>query len=167
MDSCANGMGLLLLTALTATKKAGFRLVWQTQKSTTETRPTMSINYLAIKHLHLTCVGLSGSFFLLRGIWKMRDSAMLDKRWVKVLPHVIDTLLLASALTLAVLSGQYPFQQNWLTAKLFALILYIVLGTVALKRGKTPAIRTAAFIAAILVFAYIISVALSKQVIPF
>lgn len=167
MDSCANGMGLLLLTALTATKKAGFRLVWQTQKSTTETRPTMSINYLAIKHLHLTCVGLSGSLFLLRGIWKMRDSAMLDKRWVKVLPHVIDTLLLASALTLAVLSGQYPFQQNWLTAKLFALILYIVLGTVALKRGKTPAIRTAAFIAAILVFAYIISVALSKQVIPF
>ncbi|BBB69963.1 siroheme synthase [Undibacterium sp. YM2] len=127
----------------------------------------MSINYLAIKHLHLTCVGLSGSLFLLRGIWKMRDSAMLDKRWVKVLPHVIDTLLLASALTLAVLSGQYPFQQNWLTAKLFALILYIVLGTVALKRGKTPAIRTAAFIAAILVFAYIISVALSKQVIPF
>ncbi|BBB63994.1 siroheme synthase [Undibacterium sp. KW1] len=127
----------------------------------------MSINYLAIKHLHLTCVGLSGSLFLLRGIWKMRDSAMLDKRWVKVLPHVIDTLLLASALTLAVLSGQYPFQQNWLTAKLFALILYIVLGTVALKRGKTPAIRTAAFIAAVLVFAYIISVALSKQVIPF
>nr|WP_162044830.1 SirB2 family protein [Undibacterium sp. YM2] len=125
------------------------------------------MNYLAIKHLHLTCVGLSGSLFLLRGIWKMRDSAMLDKRWVKVLPHVIDTLLLASALTLAVLSGQYPFQQNWLTAKLFALILYIVLGTVALKRGKTPAIRTAAFIAAILVFAYIISVALSKQVIPF
>jgi uncharacterized membrane protein SirB2 len=167
MDSCANGMGLLLLTALTATKKAGFRLVWQTQKSTTETRPTMSINYLAIKHLHLTCVGLSGSLFLLRGIWKMRDSAMLDKRWVKVLPHVIDTLLLASALTLAVLSGQYPFQQNWLTAKLFALILYIVLGTVALKRGKTPAMRTAAFIAAVLVFAYIISVALSKQVIPF
>nr|WP_162062150.1 SirB2 family protein [Undibacterium sp. KW1] len=125
------------------------------------------MNYLAIKHLHLTCVGLSGSLFLLRGIWKMRDSAMLDKRWVKVLPHVIDTLLLASALTLAVLSGQYPFQQNWLTAKLFALILYIVLGTVALKRGKTPAIRTAAFIAAVLVFAYIISVALSKQVIPF
>ncbi|MFZ6676720.1 SirB2 family protein [Undibacterium sp. Tian12W] len=127
----------------------------------------MPISYLAVKHLHLTCVGLSGSLFLLRAIWKMRGSAMLDKRWVKVLPHVIDTLLLASALTLAVLSGQYPFQQNWLTAKLFALILYIVLGTVALKRGKTPAIRTAAFIAAILVFAYIISVALSKQVIPF
>ena len=120
----------------------------------------MSINYIAIKHLHLTCVGLSGS-------WKMRGSAMLDKRWVKVLPHVIDTLLLASALTLAVLSGQYPFQQNWLTAKLFALTLYIVLGTLALKRGKTPAIRTTAFVAAILVFAYIISVALSRQVIPF
>lgn len=127
----------------------------------------MSISYLAIKHLHLTCVGLSGSLFLLRGIWKMRDSAMLQQRWVKILPHVIDTILLGSALALAWWSGQYPFQQNWLTAKLLALLLYIALGTLALKRGKTPAIRLAAFIAAILTFIYIISVALSRQPIPF
>jgi len=127
----------------------------------------MSISYLAIKHLHLTCVGLSGSMFLLRGIWKMRDSAMLQQRWVKILPHVIDTVLLTSALTLAWWSGQYPFQQNWLTAKLLALLLYIALGTLALKRGKTPAIRLAAFVAAVLVFIYIISVALSRQPIPF
>ncbi|PXX45079.1 SirB2 family protein [Undibacterium pigrum] len=127
----------------------------------------MSISYLAIKHLHLTCVGLSGSLFLLRGIWKMRDSAMLQQRWVKILPHVIDTILLGSALTLACWSGQYPFQQNWLTAKLLALLLYIALGTLALKRGKTPAIRLAAFIAAIATFIYIVSVALSRQPIPF
>ncbi|MFZ6741885.1 SirB2 family protein [Undibacterium sp. JH2W] len=126
----------------------------------------MSISYLAIKHLHLTCVGLSGSLFLLRGFWRMRDSVLLNQRWVRIVPHLIDTLLLASALTLAVMSGQYPFQQNWLTAKLLALLLYIVLGTIALKRGKTPAIRTAAFAAAILTFAYIISVALSRQAIP-
>nr|WP_110254982.1 SirB2 family protein [Undibacterium pigrum] len=125
------------------------------------------MSYLAIKHLHLTCVGLSGSLFLLRGIWKMRDSAMLQQRWVKILPHVIDTILLGSALTLACWSGQYPFQQNWLTAKLLALLLYIALGTLALKRGKTPAIRLAAFIAAIATFIYIVSVALSRQPIPF
>ena len=127
----------------------------------------MSLSYLAIKHLHLTCVGFSGSLFLLRGVWKMRDSVMLRQRWVKILPHAIDTVLLGSAITLAWWSGQYPFQQNWLTAKLLALLLYIALGTLALKRGKTPAIRIAAFIAAILTYIYIISVALSRQPIPF
>ncbi|MFZ6871673.1 SirB2 family protein [Undibacterium sp. Di27W] len=148
------------------TKNDGFRLVLQAQKNYRGLSFAMSISYLAIKHLHLTCVGLSGSLFLLRGFWRMRDSVLLNQRWVRIVPHLIDTLLLASALTLAVMSGQYPFQQNWLTAKLLALLLYIVLGTIALKRGKTPAIRTAAFVAAILTFAYIISVALSRQAIP-
>ncbi|MFZ6767923.1 SirB2 family protein [Undibacterium sp. Di26W] len=123
-------------------------------------------SYLAIKHLHMTCAALSGSLFLLRGIWMWRSSSMLARRWVRILPHVIDTVLLASALTLAIWSGQYPFRQDWLTAKLLALILYIVLGTVALKRGKTPAIRAVALVAALLVFAYIVSVALTRQVFP-
>ena len=127
----------------------------------------MTISYLAIKHLHMTCAALSGSFFIVRGIWRMRDSVLLGQRWVKILPHLIDTLLLASALTLAWQSQQYPFQQNWLTAKLLALLLYIVLGTIAIKRGKTPAIRAVAWFAAILTFAYIISAAVTRQVIPF
>lgn len=97
----------------------------------------------------------------------MRESGMLQQRWVKLVPHIIDTVLLASALTLAFMSGQYPFQQNWLTAKLLALVLYIVLGTVALKRGKTPAIRFFAFLAALMTFVYIISVALTRQPVPF
>jgi uncharacterized membrane protein SirB2 len=79
-------------------------------------------------------------------------------------PHVIDTLLLASALTLVVWSHQYPGAQNWLTAKLLALIVYIGLGTVALKRGRTKGARIAAFIAALLVFGYIVKVALTRQV---
>ncbi|MFZ6720093.1 SirB2 family protein [Undibacterium sp. Ji49W] len=123
-------------------------------------------SYVGIKHLHMTCAALSGSLFLLRGIWMLRSSSMLTRRWVRILPHVIDTILLASALTLAMWSGQYPFRQDWLTAKLLALILYIVLGTVALKRGKTPAIRAVALVAALLVFAYIVSVALTRQVLP-
>jgi uncharacterized membrane protein SirB2 len=123
--------------------------------------------YLAIKHLHMTCAAISGSFFILRGIWKMRDSAMLQQRWVRITPHLVDTLLLASALTLAFWSGQYPFQQNWLTAKLLALLAYIAFGTIALKRGKTPLIRAWAFAAAIFTFAYIVAVALSRQVVPF
>ncbi|MFZ2296235.1 MAG: SirB2 family protein [Polaromonas sp.] len=121
------------------------------------------MNYLAIKHLHVTCAVLSGSFFLLRGIWMLGDSPMLQRRWVKVVPHVVDTLLLASALVLVFWSGQYPFVQTWLTAKVLALIAYIVLGTIALKRGKTKGVRTFAFFAALATFAYIVAVALTRQ----
>lgn len=127
----------------------------------------MAISYLALKHLHISCAALSGSFFALRGLWMLRGSAMLQRRWVKIAPHLIDTVLLASALTMAFWSGQYPFRQDWLTAKVVALLLYIVLGSVALKRGRTARIRAAAFAAALAVFAYIVAVALSRQVLPF
>ena len=121
------------------------------------------MNYLAIKHLHITFAVLSGSFFLLRGLWMLIDSPMLQRRWVKVVPHGVDTLLLASALVLVFWSGQYPFVQAWLTAKVLALIAYIVLGTIALKRGKTKGVRTFALFAALATFAYIVAVALTRQ----
>ena len=123
------------------------------------------MNYLAIKHLHLhiTCAVLSGSFFLLRGLWMLTGSPLLLLRWVRVLPHVVDTLLLATALVLVFWSGQYPFVQPWLTAKVLALVAYIVLGTVALKRGKTKGVRTLALVAALATLAYIVAVALTRQ----
>jgi uncharacterized membrane protein SirB2 len=123
------------------------------------------MSYLAIKHLHMTCAALSGSFFFIRGIWILRDSPRLQQRWVKTAPHIIDTVLLGSALTMAVWSSQYPFVQNWLTAKLLALVAYILLGTIALKRGKTKTVRSIAFVAALAVFAYIVKVAITRQVI--
>jgi len=122
------------------------------------------MDYLALKHFHITCAALSGTLFFVRGIWMLRASALLQQRWVRIVPHVIDTLLLASALALVIWSHQYPIAQNWLTAKLIALIAYIGLGTVALKRGKTKGARTAAFIGALLVFGYIVKVALTRQV---
>ncbi len=125
------------------------------------------MDYGAIKHLHIACVLLSGSLFLLRGIWMLCDSSLLQQRWVKIAPHLIDTVLLTSAIVMVVWSGQYPFVQNWLTAKVVALVTYIVLGTIALKRGKTKAVRVCAFIAALAVFAYIGSVAMTRQVLVF
>lgn len=125
------------------------------------------ISYTAVKHLHMTCAAMSGSFFILRAIWKMRDSALLQQRWVRILPHVVDTVLLGSALGMVFWSGQYPFQQAWLTAKVLALLAYIVLGSIALKRGKTPSTRALAFAAAVLAFAYIVAVALSRRALPF
>jgi uncharacterized membrane protein SirB2 len=121
------------------------------------------VNYLALKHLHVTCAVLSGSFFLLRGLWMLTDSPLLQRRWVRVVPHVVDTLLLATALVLVFWSGQYPFVQPWLTAKVLALVAYIVLGTIALKRGKTKGVRTFALLAALATFAYIVAVALTRQ----
>lgn len=125
------------------------------------------MDYYAIKHFHMGCAAMSGSLFLLRGYWMLANPARLQQRWVRTAPHVIDTALLASALTMVVLSHQYPFVQGWLTAKVLALLLYIVLGTIALKRGKTRPVRATAFVAAVTAFLYIGSVAFTKQVWPF
>ncbi len=125
------------------------------------------MDYFAIRYLHIACAALSGSLFLVRGIWMLRDSAMLKRRWVRITPHIVDSVLLVSALIMVFLSGQYPFVQGWLTAKVLALLAYIVLGTIALKRGRNKTVRVCAFIAAIAVFAYIVSVALSKRVLVF
>ncbi len=124
------------------------------------------MNYLLLKHLHMSCAALSGALFLLRGLWMLQDSPRLRQRWVRTLPHLIDTVLLASAVALAVWSAQYPLAQPWLTAKVCALLLYIVLGSVALKRGRSNGIRAAAFLAALATFAYIVAVALSKTPFP-
>lgn len=123
------------------------------------------MSYLAIKHLHIASVVLSGTLFLVRGLWMLYSPAMLERRWVKTVPHVVDTVLLASAVTMVVWSAQYPFAQDWLTAKVVALVAYIMLGTIALRRGRSKAARTGAFILALLVFAYIVRVALTRQVI--
>jgi uncharacterized membrane protein SirB2 len=124
-------------------------------------------HYLLIKHIHQTSAGLSLALFVLRGVWMMGWPGLLQARWVRVVPHIIDTVLLLSALLLAWMAQQYPFVHAWITAKVIALLIYILLGTIALKRGPTPGIRIAAWLAAIAVFLYILAVAFSKQVIPF
>ena len=81
----------------------------------------------------ILCVAITLALFVLRGIWMMTASPRLHERWVRIVPHVNDTLLLTSGIILAVLLQQYPLVHGWLTAKFFALILYIVLGAYALK----------------------------------
>lgn len=114
--------------------------------------------YLVTYYIHVTCVILSGSFFVVRGFWMLTRSSILQHRLVKVLPHIIDTVLLGSAIVLTVIIEQYPLVNSWLTVKVVALIIYILLGVAAL-RGKTSLIRGAAFAAAILTFGFIVSVA--------
>jgi uncharacterized membrane protein SirB2 len=120
------------------------------------------MDYLSLKHFHMGCAALSGTLFLLRGKWMLRASPMLQQKWVRIAPHIIDTLLLASAIGLAVWSHQYPGQQPWLTVKVVALLGYIVLGSIALKRGRTKGQRQAALVAALALFLYIGLVAVTK-----
>lgn len=121
------------------------------------------MTYLILKQIHISCVVLSGSGFVLRGVWTLRQSSWLRRPAVRVGPHVIDTVLLASAVAMAVMSAQYPFSANWLTAKLIGLLIYIGCGTMALKRARHNAQRAAFFAAALLAFAYIVSVALTRN----
>lgn len=119
-----------------------------------------------IKFVHVTCVALSYSLFFLRGVWMLRDSPALQRRWVKYAPHAVDTLLLASAVTLAWQLGISPLEAPWLAAKIVALLLYIGIGSVTLKRGKTMRVRIVAWLTAQVVFLYIVSVAVTRDPAP-
>ena len=121
------------------------------------------MSYIILKHIHLTCVVLTFILFTIRGFWMLSESGLLQKRWVKIAPHIIDTTLLVSALALAITLQISPLEQTWLLAKIIGLLVYIVLGTVALKRGKTKPIRMTAFVLALLTFGYIVKVALTKS----
>ena len=115
--------------------------------------------YPQIKWVHVTAVLTSGTLFLLRGI-----ALQAGARWVMAAPlrylsYTIDTVLLTAALMLATILHQYPFAQGWLTAKVALLLVYIVLGSYALKRGGTPKVRLVCWAAALIVFGFIISIA--------
>jgi uncharacterized membrane protein SirB2 len=126
----------------------------------------MMLDYATIKTVHTGAAALSFSLFALRGAWMLRAPERLRQRWVRIVPHVIDTLLLASALWLAWQIGAEG-TRGWLWAKVIALVAYIALGSLALKRGRTRNMRIAAFAAALVAFAYIVSVALTKSPLGF
>jgi uncharacterized membrane protein SirB2 len=119
---------------------------------------------LTAKIIHVTTAALSFSGFFVRGVWMLKDSDMLQQRWVRITPQVVDTVLLVSAIALAVQLHMSPLGQPWLMAKIIALVVYIGVGLVALRFGRTKTIRTAAWLLGMLIFAYIVSVAVSKSV---
>lgn len=121
--------------------------------------------YLFVKYVHVGCVVLSLAGFAARGALMLRGSPLLQARFARVAPHVVDTLLLASALWLAWMMQQYPFVHGWLTAKVLGLLVYIILGSIAL-RGHTRAVRLAALAGALLAAGYVVAVALTKNPLP-
>ena len=123
------------------------------------------MDYLTLKSLHASSAFVSLALFITRGVWMISAPERLQRRWVKVLPHVVDTVLLGSAVALVwQLGGLAALSaQSWLVAKIVALFAYILLGSIALRRGRTRRVRISAFVAAIVVFGYIVSVAVVKS----
>lgn len=121
------------------------------------------MSYAVLKLIHVGSVIVSYALFFLRGIWLTQDSEKLRQRWVKILPHVVDTILLTSAIALAMSIQQNPLDNSWLTAKVAGLVLYIGLGMIAIRFGKTRRTKIMAWIAAQCVFIYIVLVALTKS----
>jgi uncharacterized membrane protein SirB2 len=115
--------------------------------------------YLVLKSVHVGSVVVSAVGFVVRGLLMLAGSPLLRERWMRIAPHIVDTVLLTSAIALALLLHQYPFINGWLTAKVLALLAYIALGSIALKRGPTRSIRFVAWIGALMALAYIIAVA--------
>lgn len=124
------------------------------------------MDYAGLKLTHVSCAAISYTLFVVRGIWMMRGSALLQQRWVRTVPHVVDTILLATAIAMAIISRQYPVAQPWLTAKVIALVVYIALGMIALHYGSTKRVRITAWFAAVAVFAYIVAVAVTRNPLP-
>jgi uncharacterized membrane protein SirB2 len=123
--------------------------------------------YLALKNVHIACVIVSGLGFFMRGLAVMLESPLIDRRWVKTFPHIVDTVLLSSAIGMAVISSQYPITHSWLTAKLVALLVYIWCGVMALRKGRGKTTRGVFFVGALAVYSYIISVALRHNPLGF
>ena len=119
--------------------------------------------YSTLKLIHISSAILTISGFALRGFWMLIDSANLERRVVRIAPHVIDTVFLLSGIALIQVLNLPVLSQPWLLAKFTALVAYILLGAIALRRGRTKRIRVTAFVLALATFAYIAGVALSKS----
>lgn len=116
-----------------------------------------------VKTIHVTCVALSFAGFFIRGIWMLKDSPLLQQRWVRISPQVVDTVLLVSAIVLAVQLRFSPMEQPWLMAKIIALLAYIGVGLVAMRFGRSKRTRLVAWALGMVIFLYIVSVALNKS----
>jgi uncharacterized membrane protein SirB2 len=123
--------------------------------------------YLPLRNAHIACAILTIALFVLRGALMLADSPWQRATVLRILPHVVDTLLLTTALMLTTIVHQYPFASDWLTTKVVLLAAYIVLGSIALRRGRNRAIRKVAFVAALLTVGFLVSVARARHPLGF
>jgi uncharacterized membrane protein SirB2 len=121
------------------------------------------MDYATLKTIHMSAVAISGAGFFARGVGMLNDATWVGHRIAKTVPHVVDTVLIVSAIWLAWLLRLGPSNAPWITAKIVGLLVYIGVGMVALRFGRTKGARAAAWLLAMLTFAYIVSVAITKD----
>ena len=121
------------------------------------------MDYATVRLIHIASACLSVALFALRGALQWRGASWRRWRWLRVAPHVNDTVLLSAAVTLALLSAQYPLAQPWLSAKVLALLLYIGVGGVALSPRFGRSANRIAFVLALACVSYILLVARSRS----
>lgn len=121
--------------------------------------------YTALKHLHMTAVAVSFLLFTLRYILRVANSSLAHKKWLKVVPHIVDTLLLASAIGLMFMIAQYPFVHMWLTVKVACVVGYIAMGVICFKQNA-KSMMTITYLCAVAFIALAGKIAVTK-VVPF
>ena len=121
------------------------------------------MEYATLKMIHMSAVVISGAGFFARGLGMLNDAAWVKHRVAKTLPHLVDTVLIVSALWLAWILRLTPANAPWIGAKIVGLFVYIGIGMVALRFGRTKTVRGMAWLLALLAFAYIVSVAITKD----
>ncbi len=119
----------------------------------------MAEYYLTLRQAHIGFALLSVCLFVLRGCLMLARSPHVQSAWLKYPSYLVDTMLLTFALMLMTVIHQYPVGTGWLTMKVTLLVVYVLLGSIALKRGRTQGVRAAAFFAALLTVAFLYSVA--------
>ena len=121
------------------------------------------MDYVQLRLLHIFCASLSISLFLLRGVLQLTGVDWRRRSWLRIVPHVNDTVLLAAAIALSVMNHQYPVAQAWLSAKVIALLVYIVLGSIAFRPAVPRTQQALAFVGALATVGYIVAVAISRS----
>ena len=119
-----------------------------------------------MKNLHQLFALLTITGFVLRMVWTLRSSPLMQHRITRIAPHVIDTLFLATGIIMVLQLNLAVLQNHWLLAKFAGLFGYIILGALALRPGRPTGLRVTAFVGALLAFAYIVNTAITKSPIP-
>lgn len=126
------------------------------------------IDYTTLKFIHVALAFASVAGFIARAVPSLRhDRRWMERRWLHALPHAVDTLLVASGAWIAVSVGWHPLAHPWFGTKLVLIVVYIVLGWLALQPGRPRAIRIALLVAALAVFGWVVAVAKNKLPLPF
>lgn len=121
------------------------------------------MDYFTVKLIHQSAVALSLTGFFVRGAASLSGATWVQSRMAKTLPHIIDTVLLLSALTLAWMLSLTPANAPWLMAKVMGLVAYVALGVIAMRPTRSKRVRVAAWLAAMATAAWIVSVAITKS----